>query len=537
MHRILFLSCALWMGAALFSDACTNIIVGKDASTDGSVICTYNCDTFGYAGWLTQSPAGVHEPGEKIAIRDFWHPGEIRGYVDQVPYTYQVVGYMNEHQLTVVETTFGGRKELTDPSGILGYDNLMQLALQRCTTAREAILCMGKLVEEYGYCQTGETFTVCDKQEAWMMDLIGKGPGRTGAVWVAVRIPDDCISAHANHSRIRRFPQARKPDRKTGFCEIPGVCIYSPDVISFAREMGYYDGNDADFSFRDAYCPLEFVNMRLCEPRVWSFFRHHTDPAEMDRYLPYLDGQFEVCDSLPLWIRPDRKLSLQDVMADMRDHFEGTPLDMTADMSAGPWGSPIRPRAKGFVSGGKQYFRERPISTQQAGFCLVAQMRSWLPDAVGGVYHFNCDDPCMVAYVPVYCGITELPEAFRAQHNQDGVFDEKGAFWLCNFVSNMVYPRWSAMIGDLKEARQELEDRFAAEQAEVEETASRLTPSERTAYLNEKTARYTQEMMERWASLSRHLIVKYNDQPGGWDQAFYDAIAVSTGDRYLVPGQ
>ena len=343
-----------------------------------------------------------------MAIRHFWHGGEVRGYVDQVPYTYSVVGYMNEKQLTILETTFGGRKELVNPEGILGYDNLMQLALQRCASAREAILEMGRLADEYGYFESGETFSVCDKDEAWMMDLIGKGPGRKGAVWVAVRIPDDCITAHANHSRIRTFPQAKKPDKKTGIYEVPGVCMYSADVISFAREMGYYEGPDAGFSFRDAYCPLEFVNRRLCEPRVWSVFRHHTDKEYMDSFLPYLNGQFDVCDALPLWIKPDKPLTLQDVMADMRDHFEDSPLDMTADMSAGPWGSPYRPRAKGFTSGGKQYFRERPISTQQAGFSVVAQMRSWLPDQVGGVHWFNlrplpmcrCMHPCRISRRP-----------------------------------------------------------------------------------------------------------------------------------------
>ena len=370
-----------------------------------------------------------------------------------------------------------------------------------------------------------------------MMDLIGKGPGRKGAVWVAVRIPDDCITAHANHSRIRTFPQAKKPDKKTGIYEVPGVCMYSADVISFAREMGYYDGPDAGFSFRDAYCPLEFVNMRLCEPRVWSVFRHHTDKEYMDSFLPYLNGQFDVCDALPLWIKPDKPLTLQDVMADMRDHFEDSPLDMTADMSAGPWGSPYRPRAKGFTSGGKQYFRERPISTQQAGFSVVAQMRSWLPDQVGGVYWFNCDEPSAIAYVPVYASLQNIPEAFRAEHNRNGVFDEKGAFWLCNWVANMVYPRWSALSGEMIAAREELEAQFQGMQAQVEEKALALTPEERVRYLESVTLSCTEKMMDRWQNLAHTLIVKYNDQPGGWNQPFYDAVARETGNRYLVPGQ
>jgi len=536
MKKALF-TLAIMLVAQVQAFCCTNIIVGKKASADGSVFCSYNCDTFRQSGWLTNSPAGRHAPGEKIAIRDFWHPGEILGYVDQVEYTYNVVNYMNEHQLCILETTFYGRSELKDPDGILGYDNLMQLALQRCTTARDAIVTMGRLADEYGYRDKGETFTVCDKNEAWIMEIISKGPDRKGAVWVALRVPDDCICAHANHSRIRKFPQARKIDKKLGIYQIPGVCMYSKDVISFAREKGYFSGKDADFSFRDAYCPLEFVNMRLCEPRVWSVFRHHSDPEWMDSFMPYLDGKFDECDSLPLWIKPLKPLTLQDVMADMRDHFEGTPLDMTADMSAGPWSSPIRPREKGFTSGGKQYFRERPISTPQAGFAVVAQLRDYLPDAVGGVAWFNLDDPSMIAYVPVYCGTTEIPEAFRAEHNRNGEFDEGGAFWLCNWVANMVYPRWSAMMPTLAEARDALEKSFFDDQAEVEKKASELTPAERTAYLNAKTDAYTKQMMSRWSSLARELIVKYYDQPGGYDQQFYDAIVDATGDRYLVPGQ
>ena len=519
---------ALVLAAALLqlpdTHACTNIIVGKKASADGSVMLSYNCDTFGHSGWLTNHIGGRHTAGEKIEIRDFWHPGEVLGYVDQVERTYNVVNYMNEHQLCILETTFGGRKELVNKEGILGYDNLMQLALQRCKTAREAIITMGELAEKYGYRDSGETFSVCDPNEAWIMEIIGKGPGRKGAVWVARRIPDNAICAHANHSRIRKFPLKDKDN-----------CLYSKDVISFAREMGYFSGKDADFSFREAYCPLEFVNMRLCEPRVWSVFRHHSDTAYMDSFLPFLDGKFDVCDELPLWIVPDAPLTLQDVMADMRDHYEGTPLDMTADVSAGPWGSPIRPRAKGFTSGGKQYFRERPISTQQAGFAVVAQLRGWLPDAVGGVVWFNCDDPGMIAYVPVYCGTTQIPSAFAAEHNQDGVFDEEGAFWLCNWVSNMVYPRYGAMIGDLVEAREELENEFFALQPAVEAQVKALPESDRAEYLNAQTAACTRKMMQRWSRLARELIVKYNDQPGTYTQTFWDAVARDTGNRYLVP--
>ena len=320
------------------ADACTNLIVGKAASVDGSVMCTYNCDGFGFASPLSYSAPGRHAPGEMIALRG-WRPDTPARYVAQADYTYGVVGLMNENQVTIVETTWDGRSELRNPEGYLDYFTLMDLALQRSTTAREAIAVMHQLVQEYGYNTTGESFAVCDKDEAWIMELIGKGPGRKGAVWVAMRVPDDAVCAYANASRIRQFPQAKKADKKLGFCVVDGVCMYSADVISFAREMGYYTGSDADFSFREAYGPLDFSSIRYCEARVWSFFRHHSDPAEMDAYLPFINGQTEVCDHLPLWITPKEKVSVRDLMADMRDHYEGTALDMTADVSAGPWAS------------------------------------------------------------------------------------------------------------------------------------------------------------------------------------------------------
>ena len=515
--------------------ACTNLIVTKGASADGSVICTYNCDTFGYSGWLTHSPAGQHKPGEKIAIRSFWHPSEIKGYVDQVEYTYNVIGYINEKQLCIVETTFGGRHELVNPEGILGYDNVIQLALQRCSTARDAIRVMGQLMDEYGYCDKGETFTVCDKEEAWIMELIGKGQGRKGAVWVAMKIPDGQICAHANISRIRQFPQVSKAKKNSLYQEIEGECMYSSDVISFAREMGYFNGKDEDFSFRDAYCPISFLGVRQCDARVWSFFRHHTDPAEMDKYLPYLDGKFDQIDHLPLWIKPDSKLSVRDVIADMRDHYEGTPLDMTKDIDAGPWGMPIRPRAKTFESGGQKYFRERPIASPQAGFTLVSQLRSWLPDEIGGVMWFGCDDADMVAYVPVYCCERDIPTAFREENNLNGTFNEKGAYWMCNFVSNMIYPRYSALIGSLREKQEVFEDLLFASQEELEKTAAKMTATDRPAFLSSVTTTYVEQMMSLWNDLAKEIIVKYNDQPGGYDQRFYDAIARDTGDRYKIP--
>ena len=324
--------------------ACTNLIVGKKASADGSVMCTYNCDGFGFSGSLSYSPSGRHESGELIEIHG-WGPSHKRQFVKQVDYTYNVVGLMNEKQVTIVETTFDGRLELVNSEGLLDYFSLMHLALQRSATAREAIRCMAELVEEYGYNSSGETLTICDSNEAWIMEIIGKGPKRKGAVWVALRIPDDCICAHANLSRIRHFPLVKGSISSKQLKEInnPKIdCVYAYDVITLARELSYFDGKDEDFSFRDAYCPIDFENVRYADARVWSFFRHHYSHEEMDKYLPYINGEFDLCDHLPLWIKPDKPLTMRDLQNDMRDHFEGTALDMTADMTAGPWGMPDR---------------------------------------------------------------------------------------------------------------------------------------------------------------------------------------------------
>ena len=534
------------------SDACTNLIVGKKASADGSVICTYNCDGFGFASSLSYSAPGKHEPGEMLAIRGFF-PGSETHYIAQAPYTYAVVGLMNEKQVSIVETTWGGRRELQDPEGWLGYFTLMDLALQRSASAREAIAVMHQLVQEYGYNETGESFAICDKEEAWIMELIGKGKGNKGAVWVARRVPDDCISAYANSSRIQQFPQAKKIDKKLGFYVADnGDCMYSPDVISFAREQGYFDGADKDFSFREAYGPMDFSKIRACEARVWSFFRHHYDTEAMDAFLPFINGDMSEIDHLPLWIKPDKPITYRDIQNDMRDHYEGTALDMTADMSAGPWASPYRNQPVRFQSSdGTAMFRDRPIGCQQSGMTMVCRMRSWLPDAVGGITYFNLDDATMVAYVPVYCGINRIPDPFRAENNSITEFSFDSAFWMNNWVANMIYPRWSAMIGDLLEAQKELEDFYEADQAEVEAKVATLTPGETTDFLTRKTIAYTDQMMKRWDKLAKLLIVKHNDQimrpskdgeivPGrhtspAYSPVFIDAEKALTGTRYVQP--
>ena len=562
MKKTILLSLAFLLAGLNAAMACTNLIVGKKASTDGSVMCTYNCDGFGFSGSLSYSPAGQHAEGELIAIHG-WGPPKDGQYVKQVPYTYNVVGLMNEKQVTIVETTFDGRLELVNRDGLLDYFSLMRLALQRSSNAREAIKCMAELVEEYGYNSSGESLTICDPNEAWIMEIIGKGPGRKGAVWVALRIPDDSICAHANLSRIRGFrTESGKWKVESGKSvsskhlnkiNVPEVdCVYAYDVISFAREMGFFKGNDEDFSFRDAYCHIDFENVRYADARVWSFFRHHTSHEEMDKYLPYLNGDFSEYDHLPLWIKPDKPLSMRDLQQDMRDHFEGTALDMTSDMTAGPWGMPIRPLPMHFKdSDSIAYFRERPIACQQSGFTMCCQMRSWLPNDVGGVTWFNCDDANMVAYVPLYCCITQMPDCFRPENNPRTEFSYQSAFWMNNWVANMIYPRYSMMIGDLREAQNELEDYYFADQDSVLKAIKDLTPGDRQSFLNQKSIAYAKRMMTRWDQLAKRLIVRYNDQivrrvdengqfarwghdTPGYDQQFIDAIGKCTGDRYKL---
>ena len=543
----------LTVAAALFSVAtfaCTNLIVGKKASVDGSVICTYNCDGFGFGSPLSYSPAGAHAANEVLRLRSWGAPTTNR-IIPQVAYTYGVVGLMNDHQLSIVETTWDGREELVNNEGYFDYFTLMDITLQRAANAREAITVIDHLVQEFGYNSTGENLTICDKNEAWIMEIIGKGPGNKGAVWVARRLPDDCITAWANISRIRQFPTTPKMDKKLGyFVSDNGNTMYSAECITFAREKGFFSGKDEEFSWREAYCPIDFKSVRACDARVWSFFRHHYDTAEMDKYLPYINGEFEKCDALPLWIKPNAPLSVRDVMADMRDHYEGTALDMTADVSAGPWASPYRNQPLTFKSSdGTDMFRERPIGCQQSGMTMVCQMRSWLPDEVGGVTYFNMDDATTSAYVPAYCSINRIPEPFRSENNNITEFSSNSAFWMNNWVANMVYPRWSAMIGDLRDAQKELEDFYAEDQKEVEAKAKDMTHMELVNYLTAKTETYTTMMMERWDKLAKLLIVKHNDQimqpskdgkivrgrntSPAYSPIFIDAVKAQTGERYV----
>lgn len=526
--------------------ACTNFIVGKKASADGSVICSYNADDYGLFIGLCHYPAGKHAKGTMRKIYD-WDTNVYHGQIPEAEETYNVIGNINEYQVSIGETTFGGRPELVDTTGILDYGSLIYIALQRSKTAREAIKVMTTLTDKYGYCSEGETFTICDQEEAWIMEMIGKGPGRKGAVWVAVRIPDDAICAHANQSRIRTFNQKDKKN-----------VMYSKDCISFAREMGWFSGKNEDFSFCETYAYPDFSGRRFCEARVWSFFNHFS--SDMNRYLPYAEGKVKNAEPMPLWIKPNRKVSVQDVQACMRDHYEGTPFALNNDPGQGVWDMPYRPTPLTYKVDGKDYFNERPTSTQQTAFSYVAQLRSWLPRQIGGVLWFGNDDGNMVAYTPVYCGNTVQPECYNTPGADAVTFSDKNAFWVCNWVSNMVYPRYSLMFGSLKTVRDSLENSYFSMQAEVEKKAMSLyeeNPSKAVDFLTNYSIDKAQQMIARWRQLAVYLIIKYNDmaikpdkngafvrtstglgatveRPGFPDNVARE-IVKNAGERYAVP--
>ena len=486
---------------SLRGEACTNLIVGKNASADGSVIVSYSADDFGSFGYLRHFAAGKHGKGSMRSVYN-WETNNYAGEIEEVVETYNVIGNMNEHQLTITETTFGGRPELVDSTGLLDYGSLIYITLQRAKTAREAIRVMTDLIDRYGYNSGGESFTIADENEAWVMDLIGKGPGRKGAVWVAMRVPDDCICAHANQSRIRRFPM-----------DDPENCLYAKDVVELAREKGYYKGKDSDFSFCEAYAPADFSALRFCEARVWSFFNRYAEG--MDRYLPYASGEDLQGEPMPLFVRPERKLSVQDVKDMMRDHYEGTPLALDDDPGMGPFEAPYRPTPLTWSVDGKTYFNERPISTQQSAFVMVSQMRSWLPDYVGGVLWFGCDDANMMAFTPVYCCTDIVPECYSDKVADGLNFSFKSAFWVCNWVSSFVYPRYCQLFGEVKAVRDRLEADYAGLQQDTERKAQELARDSGEAvardYLTDYTNRAAGGMLYAWMELGKRLMVKYLD--------------------------
>lgn len=520
--------------------ACSNLIVGKKASVDGSVMVSYNADDYGMFGHLCHYPAGTHPKGTMRQIYD-WDSGVYHGEIEEAPVTYNVIGNINEFQLSIGETTYGGREEMVDSTGILDYGSLIYVTLQRAKTAREAISVMTSLVEKYGYNSEGETFSICDPNEAWIMEMQGTGAGSKGVVWVAMRIPDDAICAHANQSRIGKF---NMKDKKN--------VLYSKNVISYARKMGWFNGKDSEFSWKNTYAFPDFSGRRFCDARVWSFFNHYAD--DFDRYLPWALGKDKDAEDMPLWIVPNRKLSVADVENGMRDHYEGTALALdTTSIGGGIYEMPYRPTPLTFTVDGKQYFNERPISTQQTAFTFVSQLRSWLPREIGGVLWFGNDDANMVAYTPVYCGNTVQPACYNTKGADAVTFSSDNAFWLCNMVSNMVYPRYSQLFPELKAVRDSLETSYFANQTSIEKQAADLYKTDKAAalkLLNNYSNSKADEMLVSWKHLATRIIVKYNDMAvkkekdgkllqsvtrPGYPASFGRKLVKETGDWYAVP--
>ena len=499
MKRQLILSAMLI--AATGAMACTNFIVGKKASADGSVICSYSADSYGMFQGLVHYPAAKHPKGTMRQVYD-WDTNKYGGEILEAEETYNVIGNINEWQVTIGETTFGGREEMVDTTGIIDYGSLIYIALQRSKTAREAIDVMTSLVEKYGYNSEGETFTICDPNEAWIMEMMGCASdrkvekGRT--VWVALRIPDDMICGHANQSRITKFNMKDKENVR-----------YSKNVVSYARKMGWFTGKDEDFSYNAAYAAPDFSGRRICDARVWQFFNRYADG--MDRYIPWAEGKDANAEVMPLWVKPNKKLTVADVETAMRDHFEDTPFSLDNDMGGGIWEMPYRPTPLYYKVDGKEYFNERPVSTQQAGFVFVSQMRSWLPRQVGGCFWFANDDGNMVPFTPVYCCATESPRPYNTPGADDLNFSMDNAFWVQNWVSNMVYPRYSMLFPSLKEVRDSLDNSYFRAQKEVEDKAILLDEAARTKFLTAYTAEKADQMLARWRQLATYLIVKYND--------------------------
>ena len=547
LRKLLLLSA--FLGLVDMANACTNFIVGKKASVDGSVICTYNADDYGLFINLCHYPAGTHPKGTMRKIFN-WDTNKYQGVIPEAPQTYNVIGNINEFQVSIAETTYGGREEMEDSTGILDYGSLIYLALQRSKTAREAIQVMTTLAQTYGYNSGGETFTICDPNEAWIMEMMGKGPGSKGVVWVALRVPDDAICAHANQSRITKFNMNDKAN-----------VLYSKDVVSFARSKGWFTGKDKDFSWRDTYAKPTFGGRRFCDARVWSFFNHFAN--DFDKYLPWALGKDKDAEDMPLWIIPNKKVSVQDVMACMRDHYENTPLALdSSSVGGGVWEMPYRPTPLRFKVDGKNYFNERPVSTQQTAFSYVAQLRSWLPREVGGVLWFGNDDGNMVAYTPIYCGNTTQPECYNTPGADAVTFSDKNAFWVCNWVSNMVYPRYNQMFPTLKEVRDSLENSYFANQLAIEKQAVALYNTDKAkaiSLLNQYSNDKAQQMLYHWKNLAVRLIVKFNDMAvkpekngmfvrtpegtgaavkrPGFSNAFARKLVKETGDKYECPAE
>jgi len=540
---------------AFQSNACTNFIISKGATVDGSTMITYAADSHVLYGELYYRPAADYPEGAMMDVYE-WDTGKYLGKIKQVRHTYSVVGNMNEFQVAIGETTYGGREDLqSQPDAIMDYGSLMYITLQRAKTAREAIKIFGELVAEYGYASEGESFSISDPNEVWILEMIGKGKTPLmdvkakkskkavaqkvlGAVWVAQRIPDGYISGHANQSRISTFP-----------LNDPENCIYSPDVISFARAKGYFTGEDKDFSFCDAYQPITFDGARFCEARVWAGFRKVN--STMDKYTDYAMGA-NLKNRMPLWIKPDRKISVKDVMWMMRDHYEGTPMDMTQDIGSGPYNLPYRWRPMTWSVDGGNYVHERATSTQQTGFSFIAQSRNWLPGPIGGINWFGVDDTYSTVYTPMYCGMTTVPESYAVGNGSMMEFTFNSAFWTFNMVSNWAYTRYRDMIPEIQSVQSELESKYIANTSAVDAAALQLYNKDKALgikFITDYSVNAGNGTVKRWQELYAYLFTKYMDgniktkdgnnmnpkvsQPGYGDE-WLRRIVKETGNRYKV---
>lgn len=496
---LLLALCSAWVAGI----ACTNFLVGKEASADGSTMISYAADSYSLYGFLYFSPAADYPVGSVREVRD-WDTGRPLGSIPQVSHTYSVVGNMNEFQLTIGETTWGGRPELEDTVGI-DYGSLIYITLERCKTAREALTCMTSLVEQYGYASSGESFSIGDPNEIWILDMIGKGPGKKGAVWVATRIPDDCISAHANQCRTTTINFKDKEN-----------CMWSKDVVKFAREQGYFSGKDKDFNFAAAYNPFDFSGLFVCEARVWSFFRRFSD--DMEQYFDYATGKTFVATQgadagtpMPLYIRPNHKVGVQELKDCMRDQYEGTPLDITQGIDAGPWNSKLRYGGLSFELDSVKYWYERPTATQQTAWSFVAQMRGYESAKAGGIFWFGVDDAATNLYVPMYCRINAIPECFREGNGDLYTYSPTSAWWIYNLVANWAYTKSSAMIPDIKTVQQAWESKFNSQVSAVDAEVAMLNDKQAQEFLTQYSCTQATESTQAWRDLGIYLLTKYLD--------------------------
>ncbi len=525
---IISISLVALMLVSPIADACTNVLVTRGASTNNSSMVSYSADSHSLYGALYYLPAGIHAPGTMRTIRE-WDTGKILGEIPEAPVTYSVIGNMNQHQVLIGESTFGGLSELRDPKGIMDYGSLIYVALQRAKTAKEAVIIIGELMDKYGYYSSGESFSIADPNEVWYMELIGKGTKldakgintRKGGVWVALRLPDGAVSAHANQARITQFP-----------LNDPANCLYSDDVISFAREMKYFNGEDKDFNFADTYAPLDFLALRACEARVWSVFRQ-LDPA-MEKHVDYAMGQ-NPDNRMPLWIMPKEKVSLADVAGFMRDQYEGTPLDMTTNASIDDSELPFRWTPLIYEYNGKKYFRERPISTKQSGWWFVGECRSYLPDPIGGVLWFGTDAAATSPLTPFYCGSTRVPKAYEFGNGNLTQWAES-SFWIQNRVANFAYSNYNQIFPDVKRAMDKHENACYEEQPAIDMAAKMLyekNPARAIEFITDYSCNTARKLYKSWVALDKYLLVKHLD--GNIKKEHAEGKFIDNGNNFNIP--